>query len=70
MEDLYTTLFRYFEKEMSEGKTEFRLVVGHIPETDGIEQIEMLIHPQGKDGTTIDLFLSRVKSVYTTLCKK
>jgi hypothetical protein len=60
MEDLNTYLLNYFEKEISEGKTEFRL---HATQTD--KGVEFYIYPMGKDGITIDLVLS--KYTYTNV---
>lgn len=65
MEDFQTWLMRYFEKEIAEGKTEFRLVA-----QPGANDISLMIHPLGKDGETIDLSLERIQSSYVSLSRK
>jgi hypothetical protein len=65
MEDIYTALLNHFEKELAEGKTEFRLVARQTE-----RGVEMYIHPMGKDGNTIDLYLEKHQSTYVTFGKK
>ena len=66
MEDFNKFLLDYFKRELADGKHEFRLVARLVTENT----VELMIHPNGKDGETIDLQLAREQSHYYTLGKK
>lgn len=63
MEDFNAWLMKYFEREISEGKTEFRIVATRDSKETAID---LMIHPLGKDGKTIDMRLQEqtYKQVY------
>ena len=66
MDYIYTLLLNYFEKEIFEGKIDFRLRATKIE-----NGVEFYIHPDGRDGETIDFVLSHpIHSGTTTMKRK